>query len=139
MERARWTDERLDDRMSAIDRTFESVFDEMRAERAELRAQMSAMHADLRAEMHGMRAELKAEMHGMRDELRAEMHGMRAELKADMHGIRADLTADMRAIRGDLGTATARMDRIEDRLVQIGFGLTGVLAAGLIALVATQI
>jgi L-lactate utilization protein LutB len=51
VERARWTDERLDDRMSTIDTTFERVFDEMRAERADLRNEMRAFRAELRAEV----------------------------------------------------------------------------------------
>jgi uncharacterized protein len=62
MERARWTDERLDDRMSAIDTTFERVFEEMRAERAELRTEMRAGRAELSAEMRALRSELRAEM-----------------------------------------------------------------------------
>jgi F0F1-type ATP synthase membrane subunit b/b' len=139
MERARWSDDRLDDRMSAIDKTFDGVFEELRAERAEFRAEMSAMRADLRAEMHGMRAELKAEMHGMRNELRGEMHGMRDELRAEMHDMRGELKGELREMRGDIAVLGGRVNRIEDRLVQIGFGMTGVLAAGLIALVATQI
>lgn len=70
MERVGWTDERLDDRMSGIDRTFDHVFEELRADRAELRAELRAVH---------------------------------------------------------------------DRLTQVGFGLVGIQAAGLIALVATQL
>ena len=36
VERARWTDERHDDRMTVIDTTFDRVFEELRAERARL-------------------------------------------------------------------------------------------------------
>ena len=77
MERARWTDERLDDRMSAIDTSFERVFEEMRAERQELRA----------------------EIHQVDERLR----------------------------------------QLDERLGRIGFRAAGILAAGLIALVATQL
>jgi uncharacterized caspase-like protein len=77
VERARWTDERLDDRMSAIDTTFERVFEEMRAERQELRA----------------------EIHQVDERLR----------------------------------------QLDERLGRIGFRAAGILAAGLIALVATQL
>ena len=77
MERARWTDERLDDRMTAIDTTFERVFEEMRAERQELRA----------------------EIHQVDERLR----------------------------------------QLDERLGRIGFRAAGILAAGLIALVATQL
>jgi predicted nucleic acid-binding Zn-ribbon protein len=62
VERAAWTDERLDDRMSAIDTSFERVFEEMRAERAEVRAEIRGLRAeihDLRAEMHARFAETR--------------------------------------------------------------------------------
>jgi hypothetical protein len=81
VERARWTDERLDDRMTVIDTTFDRVFEEMRAERAEFRAEMAASRAELRA----------------------------------------DIAA------------------LNERLSQLGFRAAGILAAGLIALVATQL
>jgi hypothetical protein len=58
VERAAWTDERFDDRMSAIDTTFQRVFEEMRAERAEFSTEMR----ELRAEMRAGFAELRAEM-----------------------------------------------------------------------------
>jgi hypothetical protein len=88
VERARWTDERLDDRMTVIDTTFERVFEELRAERAEFRA---------------------------------EMAGLRAELRTDIGALRADIAA------------------VNHRLSQLGFRAAGILAAGLIALVATQL
>ena len=77
MERARWTDERLDDRMTAIDTTFERVFEEMRAERQELRAEIRQVDERLR--------------------------------------------------------------QLDERVGRIGFRAAGILAAGLIALVATQL
>ena len=45
MNRVAWTDERIDDAMSRIDRGFESLRDEMRELRAEMR--------DMRADLHG--------------------------------------------------------------------------------------
>lgn len=77
MERARWTDERLDDHMTAIDSTLERVFEELRAERQELRA----------------------EIHHVDDRLR----------------------------------------QLDERLGRIGFWASGILATGLITLVATQL
>lgn len=74
--------------MSAIDTSFERVFEELRAERVEMRAE----RADLRAEMRAMRAELNE-----------------------------------------------RLTRLDERLSQLGFRAAGILAAGLIALVATQL
>ena len=110
MERTRWPDERHDDRMTVIDRTFDHVFEELRAERAGFGAAMRAERAELRAEMRAERAELRAEM--------------RAEL--------AELRAEMRALRD-------RLDRLDERLGRIGFRGAGILATGFIALVATQL
>ena len=56
MERVRWTDERIDERMAAIDNTFDRVFEELHA----LRAEMHAGFAQLRAEMAADRAEVVA-------------------------------------------------------------------------------
>jgi hypothetical protein len=99
VERVRWTDERHDDRMTVIDTTFDRVFEELHAERAETRAEMRAERAEFRAEMRDMRAEL----------------------------------------RDDVRVLIARVDRIDQRLGQLGFRAAGILAAGLIALVATQL
>jgi hypothetical protein len=95
VERAKWTDERLDDRMTAIDTTFDRVFEEMRAEYAQLRAEMAAW--------------------------------------------RAELTADMGALIERVARIDERLTRLDERLSQIGFRAAGILAAGLIALVATQL
>ena len=103
MERARWTDERLDDRMTVIVTTFDRVFEELRAER-------NRVFEELRAE----RAE-------NREAARAE----RAEFRAEMAAFRTELRADIAAL--------------DDRLSQLGFRAGGILAAGLIALVTTQL
>jgi hypothetical protein len=47
MERLRWTDERIDERMAAMDDSFDRVFEELRTLRAETRAGF----AELRGEM----------------------------------------------------------------------------------------
>jgi hypothetical protein len=95
VERARWTDERHDDRMTVIDTTFDRVFEELRAERAQSRAEC-------------------------------------AEFRADMRAWRSEITADMTALNERIG-------RLEERVSQLGFRAAGILAAGLIALVATQL
>jgi hypothetical protein len=76
--------------MTVIDTTFDRVFDELRAERAEFKAEMAAFRGDLGNEMRAMRGELTAEIHA-----------------------------------------------INHRLTLIGFGLAGILLAGLITSVAT--
>ena len=77
MERTEWPDVRLNERMAAIDNTFERI--------------------DL-------------SLQRLEDETRA---------------MRSELTAEIRAIN--------------HRLTQIGFSLAGILAAGLITMVATQL
>jgi hypothetical protein len=92
--------------MTAIDTTFDRVFEELRADR-------NRVFEELRAE----RAERRTEW----AEFRAEMGVWRAELRADIADLRADVAA------------------VNDRLSQLGFRAAGILAAGLIALVATQL
>ena len=92
--------------MTVIDTTFDRVFEELRAERAESRAERTEFRAESRAE---------------RAELMAEIRAGRAELKAE------------------LGALSERVNRLDERLSQLGFRAAGILAAGLIALVATQL
>ena len=99
MERAGWPDIRLDERMAAIEQTFERID-------------------------HSLR-DLAEEMRAMRSDLGEEMRAMRSDLGEEMRAMRTDFTTDVRAIN--------------QRLTQIGFGLAGILAAGLITLVATQL
>ena len=56
------------------------------------------------------------------------------DLGEEMRAMRSDLGEEMRAMRTDLN---AEVHAISHRLTQIGFGLAGILAAGLITLVAT--
>ena len=70
-------------------------------------------------------------MYGLTSEWRAIEHTFERidhslrELGDEMRSMRTDLTAEIRAIN--------------QRLTQIGFGLAGILAAGLITVVATQL
>ena len=122
MERAAWSDQRLDEKMSAIDTTFASLFEEMRAERAEVRGDMRAQRDELVAEMRALRTELRTELRGEMGSLRTEL---RAELRGEMGSLRTELSAEIRAV--------------DERLSRIGFRAAGILATGLIALVATQL
>lgn len=73
MEQPTWTDERIDEKMTAIDRTFDM-------------------------------------------------------LREELHGLREDNREQFGALRSDIST-------LQDRLVQIGFGLVGVLVAAMVALI----
>lgn len=80
MERTKWTDDLLDQRIAAMDEKFDRQFDELRTLRAEMRSGFS----ELRAEMHAGFSELRAEMQGGSSELRAEMHAGFSELRAEI-------------------------------------------------------
>jgi hypothetical protein len=63
MERARWTDERLDERMVLIDEKFDRGIEEMRATREEMRVGFAALRgevAGLRGEVGDLRGSLSA-------------------------------------------------------------------------------
>jgi hypothetical protein len=60
VERARWTDERLVDRMSAIDTSFQRVFEEMRAERGRMSAGGEALRMEMRAGFAETRSDISA-------------------------------------------------------------------------------
>ena len=49
MERLEWTDERLDERMTAIDDRFDRLFGELREQREEMRAGFADVRSDLSA------------------------------------------------------------------------------------------
>ena len=61
MERLRWPDERLDERMAAIDKGFDRQFEELRVLREDMRAGFAALRVEIecvRAEVVGVRAEV---------------------------------------------------------------------------------
>jgi hypothetical protein len=60
VERAGWTDERLDDCMSAIDTSFQRVFDEMRAERGRMSAEGEALRTEMRTGFAGVCSDISA-------------------------------------------------------------------------------
>jgi hypothetical protein len=58
MERLRWTDERIDERMTTIDEKFDRQFEVLRLFREEMRAGFAALRAELGSEINGVRCEL---------------------------------------------------------------------------------
>ena len=67
MERVKWTDALIDQRVAAMDEKFELLFAETRAQREAMRADF----AELRAEMRAGFAELRGEIHDVRRDLGA--------------------------------------------------------------------
>jgi hypothetical protein len=72
MERVRWSDELIEQRMVAMDEKFDLLFTETRA----LREEMRAGFAELRAEMQTGFAELRGEIAEVRRDLAATQRQM---------------------------------------------------------------
>lgn len=98
MERGHWTDERIGEKMNAIDSTFDMQRGELRALREETRQEFVAMREDNREQFGALRTDF-------------------AGLRTDFAGLRTDFAA------------------LQRQLTQIGFGLVGVLAAAMVALI----
>ncbi len=58
MERVRWTDERLDEKMAATDREFDLLRDDLRGFRSEVHAEFREFRAEVQAEFRDVRADL---------------------------------------------------------------------------------
>jgi hypothetical protein len=60
MERVKWTDDLIDERMAAIDDKFDRQLEELRALRSEMRSGFSELRAEMRTGFTEMRAEMAA-------------------------------------------------------------------------------
>jgi uncharacterized caspase-like protein len=80
---------------------------------------------------------------GSFDNVFEELRAGRARAWAEMRAERAELRTEMRAlrseIRDDMPALNERLRQLDERLGRIGFRAAGILATGLIALVATQL
>ena len=65
MERAKWTDDLIDERMAAIDEKFDRQFEETRALREEVRSGFSEVRAEMRALQQRMDAGFSEQHHEM--------------------------------------------------------------------------
>jgi hypothetical protein len=87
MERVGFAPEQARGMAEALDKALSTdplvTRDYLRAELAELRADMRAELAELRAELGGVRAEIRGEIGGLRTELRGEIGELRAEMIKD--------------------------------------------------------
>jgi hypothetical protein len=114
MERARWTDERLDRQMNDIDKRYDRVFDELRADRQAWRAEAGA----LRAEMQGMRTDMQS--------MRTDMQGMRTDMRTDIQGLRTDMQTGFLQLHGELHAVQRQTVMV---LAVLGAALLGVFGA----------
>ena len=110
MERLKWSDERLDRQMAAIDDRFDRVLEELRTQRDEMRTGF----AEIRGELKGFRGEfegLRNEVGGLRNEvggLRNEVGGLRTEvvnLRRDVHADHVALQRHVLSLVGGMAIA----------------------------------
>lgn len=77
MERAAWTDERLDDLSRRMDAGFDRVDADIRELRAELRNGLGGVRTELGDGLGGLGAELRGEIGAFRTEIRGEIDALR--------------------------------------------------------------
>ncbi len=120
MKRSSWTDVRIDEKMGAIDSTFDMLREELHGLREDNREQISG----LRQEIGGLRQEVRSEIGG----LRQEFGGLRQEVHEEIAALRLDGRDQFNRLHSDFAS-------LQTTLVQIGFGMVGVLLAAMVALV----
>ena len=122
MDRVRWTDDVLDERMAAMDGKFDRIFDELHASRGEMRAGFS----ELRGEMRAGFSELRGEIGGVRDELRGEIGSLGAGLRGEIVTVSDGLRGEVDAVRADLWAFQRQVMWI---IGALAIGLLGLLGA----------
>lgn len=107
MQRAEWTDDRLDDLVKTLDQRFDLAHDDIRG---------------LRGEM----AELRGEMNAFRSEMRGEMDAFRSEIRGEMAAFRSEVYGEIAALRHDMAVLNGRIITI---LLGLSVSLMGAVAA----------
>ncbi len=67
-----------------MENMLQTILEEIRGVKEEVRNEMQEMKTELREEMQEMKTELREEMQEMKTELREEMQEMKTELRAEM-------------------------------------------------------
>jgi SMC interacting uncharacterized protein involved in chromosome segregation len=113
MERTTWNDERLDERMVAVDHTSERIFAEL---------------VGIREDMRSFRLEVKNEIGDLRTEVKSDISDLRTEVKSEIAELRRELKTEIKTEVGDL---RSELSIFRDRMLQIGFALLGVTIASI--------
>lgn len=71
-----------------------------------------------------------AELAGIREDMRS----FRTEIKSEITDLRTGIKSDISDIRTDNRELRADLNRFQDRMVQVGFGLLGVTIASIAAI-----
>jgi hypothetical protein len=105
MERVKWTDDLIDERMAAIDEKFDRQFEETRALREEVRSGFSELRAEMRALHQRMDTGFSTE-HQRMDTGFSEQHHEMLALQRQLLFIVAGFVV---ALIGLLGAAVAQL------------------------------
>jgi hypothetical protein len=115
VERAAWTDQRLDDLSHRVDAGFVRVDADLR----ELRSEVGRLRSELRSEF-------REAIGGLRSEMRREIGGLRRELRGEVGGLRSELRGEVGSLRGDIDALRITLLRVGGGVI---VGLVGVIAA----------
>jgi hypothetical protein len=133
MERTRWTDDLIDERMASIDHKLDRNLEESRLLRAEIGAlradmngQTAALRTDLGGEIAGLRTDLSGQIAALRSDLGGEIAGLRAEVNGQTAALRTDLGGQIAAMRGDLWRSQRQLAWIA---ISFAVGLLGLFGA----------
>jgi hypothetical protein len=89
MERTRWTDDLIDERMASIDHKLDRNLEESRL----LRAEIGALRAAMNRQTAALRTDLGGEIAALRSDLGGEIAGLRTDLSGQIASLRSDLVA----------------------------------------------
>lgn len=101
MQRATWTDERLDGFAASMDAGFERARQDTRDLRTEVGKSLGSVRGEIgtvRGEMGTMRAEMEA-MRGEIGALRGEVREQVADLRGEIGGVRTEMREDISSLR----------------------------------------
>jgi hypothetical protein len=99
VDRATWTDERLDDLSNRMDAGFERVDRDIRDLRSDMRAEIGGLRGEMRDEIGGLRGEMRDAIGGLRGEMRDAIGGLRGEMRDAIGGLRGELGGEIEALR----------------------------------------
>jgi hypothetical protein len=94
MERTRWTDDLIDERMASIDHKLDRNLEESRL----LRAEIGALRTDLSGQIVALRTDLGGEIAGLRTDLSGQLAGLRTDVGGQIADMRADLWRSQRQL-----------------------------------------
>ena len=106
-----------EDNANALMSEFPSVEADELVTKQFLRAELAELRADLRGELSGLRDELRGEI----GEVRAELAGLGSALRGEIGEVRHELRSDQASFRAEVA------DRFHQQSVRFGVALAGAL------------